>query len=60
MKRKTFFWLVSFIMLSVSAVWQDPSPEAEAFFQKAMGQINPKHTTWIKKTAAEANDKNLN
>jgi len=29
----------------------EASPEAEAFFTKAMSQINPKHVAWVKNTA---------
>ena len=35
------------------------SGEAEAFFTKAMSQINPKHVAWVKSTAKNANEKNL-
>jgi hypothetical protein len=35
------------------------SPEADAFFNKAMSEINQRHVNWIKTTAEEANAKNL-
>ncbi|MBI5858076.1 MAG: hypothetical protein HZB42_10575 [Sphingobacteriales bacterium] len=35
------------------------SPEAEAFFNSAMEQINQRHVNWIKTTAKEANEKSL-
>ena len=37
----------------------DPSPEAEAFFRKAMPAINPAHVKWIKTNATEVNEKKL-
>lgn len=35
------------------------SPEAEAFFNSAMSQINARHVSWIKNTAREMNARNL-
>lgn len=48
--------------LLFSAAWSQnvpaPSPEAEAFFNNAMSQINARHTRWINNTAREMNAKN--
>ncbi len=35
----------------------NPSPEAEAFFKKAMSSINPRHVVWIKATAKKVHEK---
>lgn len=49
--------------LLFSAAWSQnvpaPSPEADAFFNNAMSQINARHTRWINSTAREMNAKNL-
>jgi hypothetical protein len=53
-----FILALCFFSLPVKAQ-ESASPEAEAFFQKAMTQINPKHIAWVKSTAKNANEKNL-
>ena len=48
------------LLCSFSATAQrELSAEEEAFFSRAMSQINAKHVRWIKSTAQEANQKNL-
>ena len=49
-----FFYSVT----SVSAQQQFPNG-SEALFNKAMKEINPKYTTWIRSTAQQVNEKNL-
>lgn len=52
--------LCSLLLAPVTVTAQkEPSPEAEAFYKKAMAEINPKHVRWIKTTAAEVNEKTL-
>lgn len=52
--------LCSLLLAPVTVTAQkEPSPEAEAFYKKAMAEINPKHVRWIKTTAAEVNEKKL-
>lgn len=50
--------LFLFAILSATAQ-EKPSPEAEAFFKKAMSAINPRHVAWVKTTAKTANEKNM-
>lgn len=59
--KKIFICLLgSLLFLSFSGTTQSiPSPEAEAFYKKAMSEINPKHVRWIKTNAAEVNEKKL-
>jgi len=52
------FCSLLFIPFTVTAQ-NEPSPEAEAFYKKAMAEINAKHVRWIKSTASEANQKSL-
>lgn len=60
MKEKLSGVLFSLLLLSLSASAQkEPSPQEEAFFTKAMSQINTKHVQWVKNSATEANQKNL-
>jgi hypothetical protein len=60
MKRKTACLLITLCFFSFSVLAQGKaSPEAEAFFTKAMSQINTKHISWIKTSAKNANQKNL-
>ncbi len=48
------------LLCSFSAAAQrELSAEEEAFFSRAMSQINAKHVRWIKSIAQEANQKNL-
>lgn len=47
-----------FFSFSVTAQ-SKASPEAEAFFTKAMSQANSKHVTWVKSTAKNVNAKKL-
>ena len=48
------------LLCSYSATAQrELSAEEEAFFSRAMSQINAKHVRWINSTAKEANEKNL-
>ncbi|MFN8290482.1 MAG: hypothetical protein U0U70_09505 [Chitinophagaceae bacterium] len=52
--RNLILPLLAVTALSLQAAAQEQaSPEAEAFFTKAMSQINPRHTAWVKKTAAD-------
>jgi hypothetical protein len=51
---------MSLIVFSVTATGQQTIPtDADAFFQKAMSQINQKNVAWVKRTATDANSKNL-
>ena len=45
--------------ISFATAQDKPSPEAEAFFKKAMSAINPRHVAWVIKTAKTANEKNM-
>ena len=45
--------------ISFATAQEKPSPDAEAFFKKAMSSINPQHVAWVKKTAKTANEKNM-
>jgi hypothetical protein len=56
---KCTFIILSFVLLSVAASAQQTIPaNAEAFYEKAMAQINHKHVSWIKQTAKEVNKNN--
>ncbi|MBP9104757.1 MAG: hypothetical protein KBF82_12885 [Chitinophagaceae bacterium] len=46
-------------VISFATAQEKPSPEAEAFFKKAMATINPRHVAWVKSTAKTANEKNM-
>lgn len=60
MKKVTFLFFISMLFTSVLATAQTKlSPEQEAFFNKLMSGINPRHVNWVKTTAAEVNAKNL-
>lgn len=60
MKIVLAFLVCSLLVIPFAATAQnEPSPEAEAFYNKAMAEINPKHVRWIKTTAAEVNEKKL-
>lgn len=60
MIKKTCCFLFSLVVLSIAAAGQQTIPaDADAFFQKAMAQINQKHVSWVKKTAMDVNSKNL-
>lgn len=60
MKTLLAFLVCSLLFIPFTATAQkEPSPEAEAFYNKAMAEINPKHVRWIKTTAAEVNEKKL-
>lgn len=58
-----FFLLLSFASLIIfsqkTRAQNQPSAEAEAFFNKAMNQINSRHILWIKNTARDMNTKNM-
>lgn len=45
--------------ISFATAQEKPSPDAEAFFKKAMSSINPQHVAWVKKTAKTANERNM-
>jgi hypothetical protein len=56
MKIKLPFFFAILLGLSlVTAAQKEPTPEAEAFYTKAMSQINAKHVRWINSTAKETN-----
>jgi len=57
-KLPVFFAVLLGLSL-VTAAQKEPTPEAEAFYTKAMSQINAKHVRWISSTAKETNEKNL-
>ena len=61
MKKNKCIVLVAAFLLS--PIWmlaqQEPSPEAKAFYQKAITKINPRHVAWINTTAKLANEKNM-
>ncbi|MEI2737337.1 MAG: hypothetical protein V9F01_00965 [Chitinophagaceae bacterium] len=60
MKKILICLLCSLLCVPFTAITQNlPSPEAEAFYKKAIAEINPKHVRWIKTTAAEVNEKKL-
>lgn len=60
MKTLLAFLVCSLLLITFTATAQnEPSPQAEAFYNKAMAEINPKHVRWIKTTAAEVNEKKL-
>ncbi len=60
MKILLSFLFCSLLFIPFTATAQnEPSPEAEAFYKKAMAEINAKHVRWIKSTASEANQKSL-
>lgn len=60
MKASIHGLFLSLLLLSLSSIAQrEYSPEVEAFYAKAMSQINTKHVRWIKSTANEANERNL-
>jgi hypothetical protein len=60
MKMQLIVFLSGLLIFSFAATAQQKiSPESEAFFQKAMTQINSRHVSWIKSTAKEVNDKNI-
>lgn len=60
MKSFLTFLFYSLLFIPFTATAQkEPSPEAEAFYNKAMAEINPKHVRWIKTTAEEVNEKKL-
>lgn len=55
---KIFFLLISISSYYMSGFSQKPDTiGAAALFTKMMGQINPKHTNWVKSTAATVNQK---
>lgn len=57
MKYSSFLILFFGLLVSFENKAQT-SPEAEAFFTKAMAQINPKHIAWVKSTAKTAEGQN--
>ncbi len=60
MKKVSLLFFISMLFTSVLATAQtNLSPEQEAFFNKLMSGINPRHVNWVKTTAAEVNAKNL-
>ena len=60
MRNKIQGMLLSILMAPLLvAAQREATPEEEAFFSKAMSQINAKHVRWVKSTATEANQKNL-
>ena len=60
MAVKLFFTGLAILLLPPLINAQETvSADAENFFQKAMTEINPKHVTWIKRTAMSINSQNL-
>ena len=60
MKISTSFFIFVLLMLSITVTGQQViSAEEEAFFQKAMTQINLKHVNWVKEKAGEVNRQNM-
>lgn len=51
--------LLLFPLIGTAQEEYSASPEAEAFFNSAMSQINARHVAWIKTTAREMNAKSL-
>ncbi|MEO8416011.1 MAG: hypothetical protein ABI472_20285 [Ginsengibacter sp.] len=51
-----FFCMLAFLP---ALAQEKPSDDAEAFFKKAMSEINPRHVSWIKATAKKVNEKNM-
>jgi hypothetical protein len=49
---------VLYSFTSVSAQQQFPD-NSEAIFNRAMNEINPRYTTWIRTTAVQVNEKNM-
>ncbi len=51
--------LLFLFAISFATAQDKPSPEAEAFFKKAMSSINPRHVAWVKATAKTVHEKNM-
>ena len=51
-----FFCLLAFLPATAQ---EKAAPEAEAFFKKAMAEINPRHSTWIKLTAKSMHENKM-
>ncbi len=57
MKKLLIPVLVLLLFTNGIAAQQQPSAEAEAFYTKAMANINTRHTAWVKRTAATMNNR---
>jgi len=60
MKSKTICFVPVLLFLTSTLSSQQPIPaDADAFYKKAMSSINPRHSTWIKRTAMTVNSQNM-
>ena len=60
MKAKTIFIIGALFSLSLAVNSQQPLPsDADAFYQKAMTQINTRHIIWLKRTAMNVNSQKM-
>ena len=59
MKLNAPVFLFSLLFSFAAIAQRESTQEEEAFFTKAISQINTKHVRWIKSTATEANQKSL-
>ena len=50
MRKSLFFFL---LLIPASVFSQELPPEAESFYKKAMAEINPVHSNWVKQTASK-------
>lgn len=59
MKTKIISCFFGLLIFLPAMAQEKTSPEARAFFNKAISQINPRHVGWIKTTATTIQEKNL-
>ena len=60
MKSKIIYFVPVLLFLTISVRSQQTIPaDADAFYNKALSSINPRHTTWIKQTAMMVNSQNM-
>lgn len=60
MKKISVLLILSFTIFSLAKSQTTFPKEQEAFYKKAMTQINPRYVKWIKTNAKNIGDKNLN
>lgn len=60
MKSRIICFIPVLLVLTISVRSQQTIPaDADAFYNKAISSINPRHTTWIKRTAMLVNNQNI-
>ena len=59
MKTILLSCLLALVTISPVIAQRKSSPEAEAFFKKAMSQINPRHVAWVKLTAKTVQEQKM-